>query len=348
MVNRNLILGQQVGNTGVVVPPYALGAAPLGNLYQAVADDVAEATLRAALGAGLNYIDTAPHYGFGLSESRVGHFLQGLGAETVGAPLVSTKVGRVLEPIAPSERADVRFGFADTPDLKPVFDYSYSGVMRSFEESCRRLGRENIDIVFAHDLGELTHGDQHKVHWQNFCSGGMHAIQALKAEGRIKAFGLGVNEVEVCQRALVELDVDLFLLAGRYTLLEQTPLQTLFPACQRRGVAVVAAGPFNSGILAGTLDYGQIYYNYAPAPDDVVRHARAIKAVCDEYAVPLPAAALQFPLAHPQVVSVLAGFASAEQVNSAKRWVNTDIPQEFWRQLRNTGLIDPSAPTPTE
>lgn len=201
------------GQPPVCLPPYAMGAAPLGNLYRPVDDKLAEGTVRAALAAGLNYIDTAPYYGFGLSESRLGRFAQG--AEV----LVSTKVGRLLEPIAPDERAAVRFGFADTPDLKPVFDYTYDGVMRSFEASCQRLQRDRVDLLFAHDLGAFTHGDRDERFWRAFCEGGMRAMAELKAAGCVGAVGLGVNETAVCERALQQLDMDVFLLAGRYTLL---------------------------------------------------------------------------------------------------------------------------------
>lgn len=330
------------GQASVCLPPYAMGAAPLGNLYRPVDDQLAAGAVRAALESGLNYIDTAPHYGFGLSESRLGRFLA-QGDEV----MVSTKVGRLLEPIEPDERATVRFGFADTPDLKPVFDYSYDGIMRSFEASCRRLRRSYIDLLFAHDLGAFTHGENDERLWREFCEGGMRAMAELKAAGCVGALGLGVNETEVCERALQQLDMDVFLLAGRYTLLEQTPLSGLLIQCERRGVPVIAASPFNSGILASDLTTGPGYYNYAPAPGAIVRKARAIKVICDQFNVAIQAAALQFPAAHPQVVSVLVGLACPREVESARRWINTQIPCEFWQVLRERGLIDPRAPVPT-
>ncbi|UTF59157.1 aldo/keto reductase [Gilvimarinus sp. DA14] len=332
-----------MANTCVYLPPFAMGAAPLGNLYREVAEQQAQQAVHSALALGFNYIDTAPHYGFGLSERRLGRALSG-----AKQPVLSTKVGRVLEPIAAAERAPLRFGFAATPDLKPVFDYSYGGVMRSFNESLQRLSVERVELVFAHDLGELTHAEQHEQRWREFCEGGMRALEELKAAGRIGAIGLGVNEVAVCERALDELAVDVFLLAGRYTLLEQTPLDSLLPRCAQAGVSVIAAGPFNSGILAADLTADVLHYNYAPAPEAIVQKVRQLRSVCDDYAVPVQAAALQFPAAHPQVVSVLAGFASAAEVEQARVWIDTDIPASFWRALKAGGLLHPQAPVPSE
>lgn len=333
----------RVANTGVYLPPFAMGAAPLGNLYREVADAQAQAAVHAAIAAGFDYIDTAPHYGFGLSEQRLGKALAGR-----ERPVLSTKVGRLLQPIAPTERAPLRFGFAATPDLTPVFDYSYLGVMRSFNESLERLNTDRIELVFAHDLGELTHGACHQQYWREFCEGGMRALQELKAAGRIGAIGLGVNEVAVCERALNELAIDVLLLAGRYTLLEQTPLESLLPRCVRAGVSVIAAGPFNSGILAADLSADTLYYNYQPAPEAIVQKVRRLRDLCDEYQVPVQAAALQFPAAHPQVVSVLAGFASANEVEQARSWLDADIPATFWRALKAQGLLHPQAPVPAE
>ncbi|WP_339617343.1 aldo/keto reductase [uncultured Gilvimarinus sp.] len=323
----------------VYLPPFGFGAAPLGNLYRAVADTQVQGALAAAQQAGFSYFDTAPHYGFGLSESRLGPALR---ADAV----VSSKVGRLLVPISAAERAEVRQGFADTPDLKPVFDYTYEAVMASFASSCERLRRERIDIVYAHDLGALTHGPDDDFYWQQFVEGGYRALQTLKAAGRIGAIGLGVNETAVCERALNELTLDVLLLAGRYTLLEQSAAP-LLDKCAAAGVSVVVGGPFNSGILArGVMGEGPHYYNYEPAPESVVARVRAIEAVCAEFAVPLSAAALQFPAAHPQVVSVIAGLASAAEVASAKRWLAHAIPAAFWQRLRERGLLDPDVPLP--
>ncbi|WP_232305571.1 aldo/keto reductase [Gilvimarinus polysaccharolyticus] len=325
----------------IQLPALGFGAAPLGNLYRAVSDKQADETLAAAHSAGFNYFDTAPHYGFGLSESRLAAALQ-----TRPELVVSSKVGRLLVPINSAERAPIRQGFANTPDLKPVFDYRYEAVMDSFAQSCQRLGRERIDIVYAHDLGVLTHGSEDAFYWQQFTQGGYRALQELKAAGRIGAIGLGVNEVAVCQRALNELQIDVLLLAGRYTLLEQTAAP-LLEQCVTAGVSVVVGGAFNSGILArGVMGSAPHYYDYQPAADNIIRRVRALEIVCAEFDVPLSAAALQFPAAHPQVVSVVAGLACAAEVEQAKRWFEHPIPTAFWHSLRERGLMAPGVPVP--
>lgn len=330
---------RRLGRSQLYLPVLGFGAAPLGNLYRAVSDEQASATVRAALAEGFGYFDTAPHYGFGLSETR-------LGAALRGEVVVSSKVGRLLRPIDPGERAPLRFGFADTPDLTPEFDYSYDGVMRAYRESLQRLGRP-IQVLYAHDLGALTHGAQDAHYWRQFREGGYRAMRELKDSGEIQAIGLGVNETSICERALDELALDVFLLAGRYTLLEQDANRRLLPRCREAGVSVVVGGPFNSGILAtGVRGPGPFYYNYEAAPAAVIERVRAIETVCEDYQVPLSAAALQFPLAHPQVVSVIAGFASAQEVRQARAWLDWPIAPAFWHALQARGLLDEAAPVP--
>lgn len=330
-----------LGNTSLSLPALGFGAAPIGNLYRALTDTEAAAVVTSAREAGFGYFDTAPHYGFGLSEQRLGTVLD-------DSVVVSSKVGRLLQPIDPSERAPLRFGFADTPDLTPVFDYSYEGVMRSHRESLQRLGRP-IDVLYAHDLGVLTHGAEDGQRWREFCEGGYRAMCELRERGEVKAIGLGVNETAVCERALDELSLDVFLLAGRYTLLEQVGALDLLSRCRQAQVSVVVGGPFNSGILAtGVMGPGPFYYNYESAPVSVIDRVRAIEQVCEEYGVPLCAAALQFPLAHPQVISVIAGFASVQQVQQARAWMDTSTGPEFWQALKTRGLIDEAAPVPAK
>ena len=319
------------------------GAAPIGNLYRSISDQDAVASVEAALAAGIGYFDTAPHYGFGLSESRLGAAL----ASATIAPIISSKVGRILVPSQSKE--SLRHGFADAPALEPVFDYSYDGVMRSFDESLRRLQREKIDILFAHDLGVMTHGDEHPKRFREFMDGGYKAMHALKSSGLVKAIGLGVNEWQICADALQYGDFDGFLLAGRYTLLEQSACENFLPLCEKHNAWVVLGGPFNSGILATGVKHNRnqpAHYNYATAPDFIINKVVQLETLCEEFAVPLAAAALQFPAAHPQIVSVLAGLATASQVNEAVNLMKIKIPDEFWNRLREKGLIHDLAPVP--
>ncbi len=334
---------RRLGASEVHTPLLGFGAAPIGNLYRSVANSVADRAVARALDLGLTYFDTAPHYGFGLSESRLGRALVGREAATI----VSTKVGRLLEPLKEKRGAAVRHGFAETPDLEPVFDYSYDGFMRSFETSLSRLGRDQVDILWVHDLGRMTHGDAHQRRWQQFTKSGYRALTELRAEGRVKALGLGANEWQICAQALDFSDFDGFLLAGRYTLLEQGALDSFLPLCARRGASVVLGGPFNSGILAsGVAGAGPHYYNYEPAPAEVIERVARIEQVCTELKVPLAAASLQFPTAHPQVCSVLAGFADAEQVEQGVTLMNQPLPNEFWQVLKDRDLLHPAAPVP--
>lgn len=335
---------RHIGDTGIEVTTLGFGGASIGNLYRAISDEQARATVLAALDEGMNFFDTAPHYGQGLSESRLGNALAGVRQNVV----LSTKVGRVLKRIRRPPPGTERWGFVDGLPYEPVFDYSYDGVMKSFVSSLRRLRVKKVDILLAHDLGRATHGDQHQQHWKTFVEGGYRAMCELKQQGVVRAIGLGVNEWQVCMQALQYLDVDVFLLAGRYTLLEQEPLDNLLPECQRRKVAIVLGGPFNSGILINGVRGGSAsYYNYAPAVPGIIERVNAIQAICDAHYVPLAAAALAFPLAHPAVVSVIPGQADVKQVQAARHWSQFSIPAAFWRDLRSAGLLHPLAPVPT-
>lgn len=330
-----------LGRTRLKTSLLGFGAAPIGNLYQAMSDAQAQQSLSRALALGISYLDTAPHYGFGLSEARIGHLL----AELPARPLVSTKVGRLLVPCESQDA--VRHGFADAPPLEPVFDYSYGGVMRSYEASVRRLGEGRIDILFAHDLGELTHGESHEQRFKEFLAGGYKAMRELRDQGQICAIGLGANEWQVCARLMAEVELDCVLLAGRYTLLEQGACESFLPACAQAGVSVILGGPFNSGILAkGVSGPGPHHYNYGPAPAEIVARVARLEAVCTEFAVPLAAAALQFPTAHPVICSVIAGLASSAEVEQAVSLINLPLPADFWQALRERELIHPAAPLP--
>ncbi|MGN6424824.1 MAG: aldo/keto reductase [Asticcacaulis sp.] len=318
-------------------PRLGLGAAPLGNLYRPLSDAAAEATLTSALSAGIGYIDTAPHYGQGLSERRLGSHLGG----HVGACLLSSKIGRVLKPIAPPPPGTERHGFVDGDPFEPEFDYTYDSVMASFESSLKRLRRDRIDILLAHDLGAVTHGAEHPRHLRDFLDGGYRAMRNLKDQGVISAIGLGVNESEIIETVLGHADLDVAMLAGRYTLLEQGALDTFLPLCERRGVQVIAAGPFNSGLLCGGATY-----NYAPAPEALRQRAAALDAICAAHGVPLPAAALQFPLAHPAVAAVVAGMASPDEVRANVEMMAMTIPATLWSDLKAENLLRADAPTP--
>jgi D-threo-aldose 1-dehydrogenase len=314
------------------------GGAPLGNMHRALSEVESEATVRAAWDAGLRYFDTAPLYGHGLSEARIGRALTG---EARADFIVSTKVGRVLEPCAVGdEGAGI---YHQTPPLKVRFDYTRDGVLRSLEDSLRRFGLDRVDILYVHDLEPRTHGsaEAYEARWRELIdSGGWRALDELRSCGAVAALGLGVNEAAPCERMLAELDPDLFLLAGRYTLLEQAT--GLLAACERGGVGVVIGGPFNSGVLAradGT-------FNYAAAPPQVLARVERLRAVCARFDVALPAAALQFAAAHPAVVSVIPGAQTPQEVAANAAMMDAAVPPALWTALKDEGLIDPVAPTP--
>ncbi|MFA6114653.1 MAG: aldo/keto reductase [Sphingomonas sp.] len=316
-----------------------MGCSALGNLYRAMSDDDAIATVEAALAHGIGYFDVAPHYGFGMAERRLGMALAKHGGP---APLVSTKVGRLL---APTAAGGTRHGFVDADPYEPDFDYREDAVLASHEASLARLGLARVDLLLAHDLGTLTHGATAGRHLDDFLGGGYPAMRRLKETGRIDAIGIGVNEIAVCERLLDEVPLDVILLAGRYTLLEQGALP-LLDRCARDGVKVIVGGPYNSGLLVEAPNGGALHYDYATAPAPAVARAQALWAACSAYAVALPAAALQFPLAHPAVTSVVAGLATPAQVADLASWTEAAIPGGLWRHLRAAGFLAPSAPTP--
>ena len=330
-------LTTSIGQDGLSVPALGFGAASVGNLYRAMSDEAAAATLQSALDGGIALFDTAPHYGQGLSERRLADALLASGKPFT----LSTKVGRRLAPIARPAPGTIRHGFVDGDPFEPVFDYSYDGIMAAFEDSQKRLKGARVSVLLAHDIGRATHGDDHERHLRDFLDGGYRAMRTLKNEGVIDTIGLGVNEWQVCEEILAHVDLDIVLLAGRYTLLEQTALDSFLPLCLHRKVAVLAAGPFNSGILSG----GDAY-NYSPAPEGIRTKVKALKTVCESHGVPLPAAALQFPLAHPAVTRVIAGMASPDEVAANADLLGHNIPPELWDDLKSQGLLRADAPTP--
>ena len=337
------IARRTLGATGLSVTELGLGTAALGNLYRPVADDVARATVDAAVAAGIGYVDTAPHYGRGLSERRVGDALR-----PVPDMVVSTKVGRLMAPDTGVTDDRLRDGFRSPMPFAMRYDYSHDGILRSHEDSLQRLGLASVDILYVHDIGRLTHGDAHDRYWAQLTDGGgFRALERLRDEGTIAGFGIGVNEIAVCHDAMRATRLDAILLAGRYTLLEQAALDTLFPACAAADTAIVVGGPYNSGILAtGTTALGPPLYDYGPAPAPVVAKVAAIEAVCARHDVPLPAAALAFVLAHPQVASVIPGIDGPDRVAQTVALHRHPIPDAMWQELRTAGLIHADAPVP--
>jgi len=319
------------------------GTAPLGNLYRALDEDTAQATCRAAWEVGCRYIDTAPLYGLGLSETRLNHFLRGKPRDQY---VLSTKIGRILEVTTPEQRTG-QGKFFDTPSRKEVYDYSYDGTLRSFEFSLERLGLDRIEILFCHDLDMFNHGSAEAVdrRVREFMEGGYKALLRLREEGVIRAIGAGLNEWQVCERLARAGDFDLFLLAGRYTLLEQDALETFLPLCQERGIGIVLGGPYNSGILATGPRPGA-YYNYDPAPPAILERVAAIQRVCEAHGVSLAEAALRFPLGHPSVVSVIPGAQSPEEVRRNAQTLRARIPAGLWSDLKAEGLLRGDAPAP--
>jgi D-threo-aldose 1-dehydrogenase len=321
------------------------GGAPLGNLYRKVSEEDAQAALQAAYDSGIRYFDTAPQYGLGISERRFGEALRRFGREDI---TLSTKVGRLLEDCAPDEVTPA--AFVDVPQKRFVYDYTYDGVMRSHEASLERLGAEVIDILLVHDVDVFTHGSRGasdaKVR-ELFDRGGYRALEELRSVGRVKAIGAGVNEWEVCEKLLGLGDFDCFLLAGRYTLLEQEALESFLPLCVKRDVGIVLGGPYNSGILATGAVPGA-RYNYEAAPPDILDRVRRIEAICAAHGVKLIEAALQFVMGHPAVRTVIPGAVSAAEVEANVALFSRSLPAELWSDLKTAGLLRADAPAPGE
>ncbi|MFM8354885.1 MAG: aldo/keto reductase, partial [Gammaproteobacteria bacterium] len=284
--------------------PLGLGCAAIGNLYSRISDATAEAALAAAWQGGIRFFDTAPYYGHGLSESRLGKFLSKIRDHDA---VVSTKVGRSLRPVSPEAVPD--HGFVDPMPYQPYFDYSGDAVRDQVRASQARLGIDRFAMLLLHDIGVLTHGAAHEAVMRTALQQALPALNEFKLAGVTQAVGIGVNEVDVCLQVLADADIDVILLAGRYTLLEQGALNALLPACQRRSISVVIGGPYNSGLLAG----GQ-HYDYGAVPAAVRERVLRISTICREHDVPVAAAALQFPLAHPSVAAVIPGARSPAEV----------------------------------
>ena len=331
----------RIGNGGLTFTELGFGTAPLGNLYRAVADEEADAILGEAWETGVRYYDTAPLYGLGLSETRLNRFLR---ARKRDDYVLSSKVGRLLKVSPPEQRTGIG-KFFNTPTRREQYDYSHDGVMRSVEFSLERLGVDRIDVLYAHDLDIFTHGSQAamEVRLDEFMKSGYSALLSLRDQGVIRAFGAGINEWRPAQWLVERGDFDLFLLAGRYTLLEQEALESFLPLCEKRGIGIVLGGPYNSGVLATGAKAGA-YYNYSPAPQDILDKVARIEAVCKRHGVRLVEAALHFPLLHKSVVSVIPGGQSVEQVRGNRAVLDARIPPVLWSELKSERLMRDDAP----
>jgi D-threo-aldose 1-dehydrogenase len=334
---------RRIGRTGVTVTTLGFGGAPLSGFRANVSERQGVDTILATYANGVRYFDTAPLYGFGRSELIFGQALRTLDRDSF---VLSSKVGRWMSPKADNE--DVPGWRKGGLSFKPSYDYSRDGTLRSFEQSLLRLGLNRIDIALIHDVDVWTHGSQEAAdqRFKETMDGCFPALAELRSAGVIKAIGVGLNESAMSLRFVREADIDCVMLAGRYTLLEQGALDDLLPVCQQKGVSILTAGPFNSGILATGAVPGALY-NYQPAPAPIVDRVRLIEAVCQRHSVDMAAAALQFPLAHPNVVSMVAGGISPDEVRQNATRMSARIPAPFWAELKQQGLIADSAPVPS-
>jgi D-threo-aldose 1-dehydrogenase len=324
---------RSVRNGRVELTALSFGGAPIGNLYRETSDEDARGAVEGAWEAGIRYFDTAPHYGLGLSERRIGAVLRERPRDEL---VVSTKVGRLLVP-DPDGTGEDDEGFAVPATIRRRRDYSREGVLRSLESSLERMGLDRVDVVFVHDPDE---------HYREVLDGAYPALHELREQGVVRAIGAGMNQAEMLADFARNTDMDVLMLAGRYTLLEQDALDDLLPECERRGVSIVAAGVFNSGLLARERPPEDAKYNYAQAPPALVDRARRLAAVCARHGASLPAAALAFPLAHPAVASVCIGARSRAQIARNAELFETPLSADLWAELRAEGLVREDAPLP--
>lgn len=331
---------RSLGRSGLKVTTLGFGGAPLGDLYAHIDEASAIATVEMALASGINLVDTSPLYGHGLSEHRIGAALRRSGRKDV---VISTKVGRVAVPFAGRGHGS---GYLGGLPHGMRFDYSYDGAMRSLEQSALRLGVDRIDVVLIHDVDVWTHGaDMIEQRFAEAMNGAYRALETLRAAGAVKAIGVGVNEAEMCERFARAGDFDTMLLAGRYSLLEQPGLASFMPLAQQKGIDLMLGGVFNSGILA-TGPVAGAKYNYQPAPPAILARVAAIEAVCTRHGVPLRRAALQFPLGHPAVASLVMGAVKPEEVADQVAELSAPIPAALWTELKAEGLLGADVPVP--
>ena len=333
----------KIGKSDAVVTELGFGCAPLGNLFETISEEQAQRTLQAAWDVGVRYFDTAPFYGYGQSEHRLGHFLRQQSRQDF---VISTKVGRVLKPTRDLDAFDGGFWAGGLP-FEFNYDYSYDGIMRSYEDSLQRLGLQSVDLLLIHDLDFWFHNTEARVNaylGQLFTSG-WRALHELRSSGQIKGVGAGINELGMIPRFLDTVDLDLFIVAIPYTLLNQDVLGEEFPKCADRNVGVVIGAVFASGILA-TGPIEGAYYAYEPASDGILKKTRRIEAVCKRHNTPLAAAAMQFPLAHPIVAAIIPGALSPDHVQANIKPFSQSIPADLWSELKSEGLLHEDAPVP--
>jgi D-threo-aldose 1-dehydrogenase len=319
------------------------GTAPIGGLYRPVSEAEAHVTMTRAWDLGVRYFDTAPLYGLGQSETRLNRLLQGRNRSDY---IVSSKVGRVLHTCKPGETREGVGKWFDVPNRQGIYDYSYDGVMRSLEFTFERTGLDYIDVLYVHDLDAWTHGGMAKLepYREQFMASGYKALVDLRDQGLVRAIGGGINEWEQCQWLAERGDFDIFLLAGRYTLLEQEALTTFLPLCEQRGIGIVTGGPYNSGILATGPKPGA-FYNYDPAPEHILEKVRQIEATCAAHDTRMVDAAFQFPLLHPSTLSIIPGAQTPAEVEANAAAAAAIIPPELWADLKSKGLMRSDAPT---
>jgi D-threo-aldose 1-dehydrogenase len=330
-----MIAARPLSRTGLALTTLGFGCAPLGDLFSKIPDVQAIGTLQAAYDAGLRYFDAAPLYGTGLAEHRLGQAFRDRPKDL----LVSTKVGRLLKP---ARDAASREGKRGLP-FEVAYDYTYDGIMRSVEDSNQRLGLVDIDILYIHDVNRRWHGDAVEARFREVVDSGYRALEELRSTGTVKAIGVGVNDPDILVRFAKAGDFDCFMLAGRYTLLEQSPLDELFPLCLEKSISIVSAAPFNSGILASGARPGATYF-YTEAPEAVMAKVRRLESVCARHDVPLAAASLQFALGHPVVASVATGMSSPDEVTANVAHMQRRIPADLWSELKSEGLLREDAP----
>ena len=322
---------RKIGQTDIEVTSWGMGCAPLGGVGDRIDNEESDSILRAAWDAGIRYFDTAPLYGHGLSEKRVGRVLSELNRDEF---VLSTKIGRLLVPESEGTRFEQ---MQDKENLAIRYDYSSDAVVESIESSLKRLNLDRIDILLCHDIDRWTHGDEQPDIYEAAANGALPAMHRLREEGLVRAIGLGVNESAVCVRVMREFDPDCFLLAGRFTLLEQEPLDEMLPMCVARDVSVIVGGPYNSGILANP-ERRRATYDYKPAPDDLWEKAQKIRAICDSHTIDMRAAALQYVLRHPAIAAVIPGMWALREVEENQALLGVDIPDALWSDLADADL----------